>query len=99
MAKAAFRKKKALFTSKLKSYLRNQIVKCYFFGIAFCGSGTRTLREVDKEYVGNFHMWCCRRMEKISVRNEALLNNATLLGEFPKIFTLTNETWKPKYRS
>jgi hypothetical protein len=40
MAKAAFHKKKALFTSKLKSYLRNQIVKCYFFGIALCGAGS-----------------------------------------------------------
>jgi len=52
------------------------------------GAGTWTLREVFKEYVENFQMWCWRRMEKTSVRNEALQNNATLLGEFPKILTL-----------
>ena len=72
MAKAAFHKKAALFTSKLKSYLRNQLVKCYIWSIALCGAGTWTHREVDKEYAGNFQMWCSRRMEKISVRNEEL---------------------------
>jgi hypothetical protein len=71
MAKAAFHKKKALFTSKLKSSLRSQLVKCYIWSVALCGAGTLTLREVDKEYVENFQMWCWRRIEKISVRNEA----------------------------
>ena len=58
MAKAAFHKKKALFTSKSKSYLRNQLVKCYIWSIALCGAGTWTLREVDKECVENFQVWC-----------------------------------------
>ena len=72
MAKAAFHKKAALFTSKLKSYLRIQLVKRYVWSIALCGAGTWTLREVDKEYVENFQKWYWRRMEKISVRSEAL---------------------------
>jgi hypothetical protein len=37
----------------------------------------RTLQEVDQKYLGNFEMWCWRRMEKISwtdrVRNEEVL--------------------------
>jgi hypothetical protein len=34
MAKEAFTKKKAVFTSKLGSYLRRILVKCYIWSIA-----------------------------------------------------------------
>jgi hypothetical protein len=35
MAKAAFNKKKILFTSKLDLNLRKKLVKCYIWDIAF----------------------------------------------------------------
>jgi hypothetical protein len=66
MAKAAFNKKKTLFTSKLGLNLRKKPVKCYICSIAFYGAETWTLRKVDQKYMGSFEMWCWRRKEKIS---------------------------------
>jgi predicted adenine nucleotide alpha hydrolase (AANH) superfamily ATPase len=43
-AKAAFNKKKTLFTSKLDLNLRKKLVKCY---IALCGAETSALQKVD----------------------------------------------------
>jgi hypothetical protein len=63
LAKAAFRKKKALFTSKLNFNLRKKLVKCYIWSIALCGGETWTLRKVDQKYSECFEMWCWRRME------------------------------------
>jgi hypothetical protein len=40
MAKAAFQKRKALFTSKSDLYLRKRVVKCYIWNIAFYGTET-----------------------------------------------------------
>jgi hypothetical protein len=40
MAKAAFNKKNALFTSKLDLNLRKKLVKCYIWGITLCGAET-----------------------------------------------------------
>jgi hypothetical protein len=43
MAKAAFNKKKNLFSSKLNSYLRKKLVKCYIWSMALYGaSGSRS---------------------------------------------------------
>jgi hypothetical protein len=39
MAKAAFNKKKALFTSKLDLNLRVKLVKCYIWSTALYGAG------------------------------------------------------------
>ena len=76
MAKAAFNKKKALFTSTLDLELRKKLVKCYIWSIAFYGAETGTLRAVDQKHLESFEMWCWR-MEKISktehVRNELVL--------------------------
>jgi hypothetical protein len=76
MAKAAFNKKKTLFTSKLDLNLRKKLIKCYIWSIALYGAETWTLWKVDQKYLGSFEMWCWRRMEKISwtdrVRNEVL---------------------------
>jgi hypothetical protein len=76
MAKAAFNKKKPLFTSKLDLNLRNKVVTCYIWSIALYGAETWTLRKVDQKYLESFEMWCWRRMEKISwtdhVRNAVL---------------------------
>ena len=66
MAKAAFNKKRALFTSTLDLELRKKLVKCYIWSIALCGAESWTLWAVDQKHLENFEMWCWRRMEKIS---------------------------------
>jgi hypothetical protein len=77
MAKAAFNKKKALFTSTLDLELRKKLVKCYIWSIALYGAETWTLRAVDQKHLQSLEMWSWRRMEKISwtdhVRNEEVL--------------------------
>ncbi|PNF32598.1 hypothetical protein B7P43_G18093 [Cryptotermes secundus] len=77
MAKAAFSKKKNLFTSKLDLNLRKKLVKCYVWSIALYGAETWTLRAIDQKHLESFEMWCWRRMEKNSwtdyVRNEEVL--------------------------
>jgi hypothetical protein len=49
MAKAAFNKMKALFTSKLDLNLKKKLVKCYIWIIAFYGAETGILRIVDQK--------------------------------------------------
>ena len=77
MAKAAFNKKKALFTSTLGLELRKKLVKCYIWSTGLYGAETGMLRAVDQKHMESFEMWCWRRMEKISwtdhVRNEEVL--------------------------
>jgi hypothetical protein len=48
MAKAAFSKKKTLFTSKLDLELRTKLVKCYIWCIALYGVETWTLQKLDQ---------------------------------------------------
>jgi hypothetical protein len=77
MAKAAFNKKKTLFTSKLDLNLRKKLVKCYIWSMVLYGAETWKLRAADQKYLGSFEMWCWRRMEKINwidhVTNEEVL--------------------------
>jgi len=77
MAKAAFNKKRALFTSTLDLELRKKLVKYYIWSIALHGAETWRLRALDQKHLENFEKWCWRRMEKISwtdhVRNEEVL--------------------------
>ena len=47
MAKAAFSKKKTLFTSKLDLNLRKKLIKCYIWSMALYGAELRTLRAAD----------------------------------------------------
>jgi hypothetical protein len=56
MAKAAFNKKKTLFTSKLELNLSKKLVKCYIWSIALCGAETWTLGKVDRKYLESFEM-------------------------------------------
>jgi hypothetical protein len=76
MTKAAFNKKKNLFTSKLDFSLRKRLVRCYVWSIALYGAETWTLRVTDQKHLESCEMWCWRRME-ISrtdhVRNEEVL--------------------------
>ena len=46
MAKAAFSKKKTLFTSKLDLNLRNKLIKCYIWSMALYGAGEGWRRSV-----------------------------------------------------
>jgi hypothetical protein len=77
MAKAAFNKKRVLFTSTLDLKLRKKLAKCYIWSINLYGAETWTLRAVDQKHLKSFEMWCCGRREKISwtdhVRNEKVL--------------------------
>jgi len=45
MAKAAFNKKRTLFSSKFEFSLREKLVKCYLWSIALYGAETWTLRK------------------------------------------------------
>jgi hypothetical protein len=77
MAKAAYNKKRAVFTSKMNLELRKKLVKYYIWSIALYGVETWTLRAVDQKHLESFDVWCWRRMEKIiwtdHVRNEEVL--------------------------
>jgi hypothetical protein len=74
IAKAAFNKKRALFTSKVDLELRKKLVKYYIWNRALYGAESLTLRTVEQEHLESFEMWCWRRIKKISwtdhVRNE-----------------------------
>jgi hypothetical protein len=78
MAKDAFNKKRALFTSKMELELRKKLVKYYIWSIALYVAETWTLRAVDKKHLESSKMWCWRRRE-ISwtdhVRNEEVLRS------------------------
>ena len=63
MAKAAFNKKKSLFTSTLYLKVRKKLVKCYIWSIALYDAETWTLRAVDRKHLESFEMWCWRRMD------------------------------------
>ena len=56
MAKAAFNKKRALFTSTLALELRKKLVKCYIWSIALYGVETWMLRAVDQKHLESFEM-------------------------------------------
>jgi len=77
MAKAAFNKKRNLFTSTLDLELRRKLVKCYVWSIALYGAETWALRAVDQKHLEGFEMFRWRRMEMINltdrVRNEDVL--------------------------
>ena len=77
MAKAAFNKKRNLFTSTFDLEFRKKVVKCYVWSMALYGAETWTLRAMEQKHLESFEMWCWRRMEKISwtdhVRNEDVL--------------------------
>jgi len=54
MAKAAFNKKRTLFTSKLDLELRKKLVKFYVWSIALYGAETWTLRAMDQKQLESF---------------------------------------------
>jgi len=60
MLKAAFNKKKTLFTNKFDLNLRKKLVKCNIRSIASYGAETWTLQRVDQKCPESFEMWCWR---------------------------------------
>ena len=62
MGKAAFTKKRAIFTSTLDLELRKKLVKCYVWNIALYRAETWKLRAVDQKHLESFEMWCWRRV-------------------------------------
>jgi len=54
MAKVAFNKKRALFTSTLDLELRKKLMKCYIWSIALYSAETWTLRAVDRKRLESF---------------------------------------------
>jgi hypothetical protein len=76
MAKAAFKKKRDLFTNKMSFELRRKLIKCYSWSIAVYGAETGTFRAEDRKQLESFEMWCWR-IERTSwtdlVRSEEVL--------------------------
>ena len=58
MEKAAFSKKKTLFTSKLDLNWKKKLIKCYIWSMALYGAEIWTLRAADQKYLESFEMWC-----------------------------------------
>jgi hypothetical protein len=56
MAKAAFTKKRAVFTNKIDLELRKKLLNCYIWRIALYGAQTGTLRTVYQKHLESFKM-------------------------------------------
>jgi hypothetical protein len=78
VAKAAFNRKKTLFTRKLGIEQRKKLVKRYIWSTVLYGAETWTLGKPDQKYWETFETWCWRATEQISwtdsVNNEAILH-------------------------
>jgi hypothetical protein len=76
LAKAALNKNEALFTKKIGCQFKAETSEMIHLEHNL-DTGTWTPQEVDKKYLGNFEMWCHRRMEKTSctdrVKSEEVL--------------------------
>jgi hypothetical protein len=93
MAKAAFNKKRTLFTCTVDLKLRKKLAKCYIWSIVLYGTEIWTLRAVDQKHQERFEMWCWKKMEKKTswtdhARNEEVLlrvkEQRNILHEIPK---------------
>jgi hypothetical protein len=97
MAKAAFNKKRTLFTSTLDLEFRKKLVKCYVWSIALYGAESWTLRAMDRKHLESFEMWCWRRMKKISwadhVKNEEVLLRAKEQRNIPHEIRKRKANW------
>jgi hypothetical protein len=77
MEKAAFDKKKALFTSKFDLNLRKKLVKCCIWSKKLDGVENYTLRKLGQKYLESSEVCRSRRTDEISwtdrVRQEEVL--------------------------
>jgi len=62
MAKATFKKKRALSTNILDLELRKKLVKCYIWSIALYGAEIWALRAKDQKHLGSSEIWYWRRI-------------------------------------
>jgi isocitrate dehydrogenase kinase/phosphatase len=62
VAKAAFNKRKTLFTRRLDLHLEKKLVKCYIWSIICM---VLKLRNLDQKYLERFEMWNWKKMQKI----------------------------------
>ena len=69
MKKAAFDKKKNLFTGKLDINLRKKLVNCYIWSIALYGAENWTLRKIDRNVVQTIKRRKANWIGQISRRN------------------------------
>ena len=67
MAKAAFNKKRAVFTGTLDLELRKKLVKCYIWSIALYGAETWTLQAVEQKHLEIVEMWSWRRKRSVGL--------------------------------
>jgi hypothetical protein len=58
MGKAAFNRKKTLFTNKPDLNLRKKLLNCHIWSTALYRTETWTLQKVDKKKLESFEMWC-----------------------------------------
>jgi hypothetical protein len=87
MARAAFNKKKTVFTSKLDINLKKKLVNWYIWSVALYGDETWTLWKVGCKYLEIFKIWYCRRRKKTGwidcVKNEEVLLRDKEEREYP----------------
>jgi hypothetical protein len=94
MAKAAFNKKRVLFTSKMDLELRKKLVLCYIWSVALHGAETWMLRVIDQKHLESSETWCWRRMEKISMIDH--MRNEEVLLKVKEQRNILHEISKPK---
>jgi hypothetical protein len=97
MAKAAFNKKRTLFTSTLDLELRKKLVKCYVWSIALYGAETWTLRVIDQKHMESFEMWFWRRMEKISWTDHVRIEEVLLRVKEQRNIRYEIRKWKANW--
>ena len=66
MGKEAFRRHKALLTTKLSRIVKKRIIKTVVWTVALYGAECWTLKKADVSKLNAFEMWLWRRMERIS---------------------------------
>ena len=69
-------------TRKLNIELKKKLVRCHVRSIALYDSDTWTLRQLERNYLESFEMWCWRKTEKMK-GSEKVTNDEVLerIGE------------------
>ena len=84
MAKAAFSKKKTLFTSKLDLNLRKRLIECYIWSMALYGAETWTLRAADQKYLESYGM-CSSKISFLHLMLDASGSRSEILEKFRNV--------------
>ena len=82
IAKGEFKRKVSLLTRKLNIELNKKLVRYYVWIITLYGSESWTLRELKRNYLESFKMWCFRRIQKIKWSEKITIEQVLeVLGE------------------